>query len=518
MPVCGHPHNMFFEEGIMKKTIALAMSLLMAVSLLAGCGQKSPADERKANNEIVVGIAQDLGSSLDPRNLASAGAREVLFNVFEGLYKPTASGDFAPALATEYKVSEDGKTYTFTIREGVKFHNGKTMTPDDVVYTFKSYTEDGTDSNLKAALENVTDVKADGGTVVITLAEANSDFMAYVASIHVIPSDYTEQETKPVGTGPFRFESRNVQESIVLTRNDDYYGTKAKVAKVTYKIYEAGTALVTALAGGAVDIVAHLTEAQIKNLDKSYTVLEGTMNLVQALYLNNAEGPLADVRVRQALCYAVDVQKMLDLTAGGHGTRVGSSIYPAFTKYFDASLADAYPHDVAKAKDLLKQAGYENGFDLVITVPGNYTNHVDTAVVLVEQLKEAGVNASVKEVDWNSWLKDVYQGRQYQATVVGFDASMLTAGAMLNRFVSDSSKNISNFKSEAYDAMIAEASSITDDARRTECYRAAEKILSDEAANVYLQDMADFVAIRSTLDGYQFYPLYVMDLSTVGYK
>lgn len=502
----------------MKKTIALAMSLLMAVSLLAGCGQKSPADERKANNEIVVGIAQDLGSSLDPRNLASAGAREVLFNVFEGLYKPTASGDFAPALATEYKVSEDGKTYTFTIREGVKFHNGKTMTPDDVVYTFKSYTEDGTDSNLKAALENVTDVKADGGTVVITLAEANSDFMAYVASIHVIPSDYTEQETKPVGTGPFRFESRNVQESIVLTRNDDYYGTKAKVAKVTYKIYEAGTALVTALAGGAVDIVAHLTEAQIKNLDKSYTVLEGTMNLVQALYLNNAEGPLADVRVRQALCYAVDVQNMLDLTAGGHGTRVGSSIYPAFTKYFDASLADAYPHDVAKAKDLLKQAGYENGFDLVITVPGNYTNHVDTAVVLVEQLKEAGVNASVKEVDWNSWLKDVYQGRQYQATVVGFDASMLTAGAMLNRFVSDSSKNISNFKSEAYDAMIAEASSITDDARRTECYRAAEKILSDEAANVYLQDMADFVAIRSTLDGYQFYPLYVMDLSTVGYK
>ncbi|MBR6322588.1 MAG: ABC transporter substrate-binding protein, partial [Lachnospiraceae bacterium] len=286
----------------MKKAIALVMSLLMAVSLLAGCGQKSPADERKKNNEIAVGIAQDLGSSLDPRNLASAGAREVLFNVFEGLYKPTASGDFAPALATDYKVGDEGKTYSFTIREGVKFHNGKTMTPDDVVYTFKSYAEDGTDSNLKAGLANMTDVKADGNTVTVTLAEANSDFMAYVASIHVIPSDYTEQETKPVGTGPFRFESRSVQESIVLSRNDDYYGTKAKVAKVTYKIYETGTALVTALAGGAVDIVAHLTEAQIKNLDKNYTVLEGTMNLVQALYLNNAEGPLQDVRVRQALC------------------------------------------------------------------------------------------------------------------------------------------------------------------------------------------------------------------------
>ena len=390
----------------MKKIAALALSLLMAVSLLAGCGQKSPADQRKAKNEIAVGIAQDLGSSLDPRSLASAGAREVLFNVFEGLYKPTSSGDFVPALATDCQVTDEGKTYTFTLREGVKFHNGKTMTADDVVYTFKSYAESSTDSNLKAALGAMADVKADGNKVIVTLTEANSDFMAYVASIHVIPSDYAEQETKPVGTGPFRYESRSVQESIVLVRNDDYYGTKAKVSKVTYKIYETGTALVTALAGGAVDIVAHMTEQQVKGLSKDYTVLEGTMNLVQALYLNNAEGPLADVRVRQALCYAVDVQNMLDLTAGG----------------------------------------------------------------------------------------------------------------MLNRFVSGSSKNISNFASAEYDALIAEASSITDDARRTECYRAAEKILSDEAANVYLQDMADFVAIRSTLDGYHFYPLYVMDLSTVGYK
>ena len=502
----------------MKKALAVALSLLMSVSILAGCGQKSPADQRKKNGEIAVGIAQDLGSSLDPRSLASAGAREVLFNVFEGLYKPTASGDFAPALASDYKVSEDGRTYTFTLRDGVKFHNGKTMTADDVVYTFKSYAESSTDSNLKAGLAAVADVKADGNSVVITLSEPNSDFMVYVASVHVIPADYTEQETKPVGTGPFRYESRSVQENIVLVRNDDYYGTKAKLSKVTYKIYETGTALVTALAGGAVDLVAHLTEAQIKNLSKDYTVLEGTMNLVQAMYLNNAEGPLADVRVRKALCYAVNVQKMLDLTAGGHGTRVGSSIYPAFTKYFDASLADAYPYDTAKAKELLTEAGYPYGFEMTITVPGNYTNHVDTAVVLAEQLKEAGVNATVQEVEWNTWLKDVYQGRNFQATVVGFDASMLTAGAMLNRFVSDSGKNMINYNNPEYDALIAEASSITDDARRTECYRAAEKLLSDDAANVYLQDMADFVAIRSTLTGYQFYPLYVMDLSTVGYK
>ena len=154
----------------MKKIAALTLSLLTAVSLLAGCGQKSPADQRKAKNEIAVGIAQDLGSSLDPRSLASAGAREVLFNVFEGLYKPTSSGDFVPALATDCQVTDEGKTYTFTLREGVKFHNGKTMTADDVVYTFKSYAESSTDSNLKAGLAAVADVKADGNKVIISEA------------------------------------------------------------------------------------------------------------------------------------------------------------------------------------------------------------------------------------------------------------------------------------------------------------------------------------------------------------
>ena len=128
-----------------------------------------------------------------------------------------------------------------------------------------------------------------------------------------------------------------------------------------------------------------------------------------------------------------------------------------------------------------------------------------------------GIQAEVRQVEWNTWVSDIYQGRNYEATVVGFDASTLTAGAMLNRYVSDSSKNMCNFSSERYDALIAEASSITDDARRTECYREAERVLAEECASVFLQDMADFVAIRATLSGYEFYPMYVMDLSRVGY-
>ena len=506
----------------MKKRIpALLLAALMLLTLTA-CGGNKPktptaADKRKEANEIYVGIAQDLSSSLGPYQLATAGTREVMFNVFEGLYKVDPTGDFKPALATDYTVSDDGLTYTFTLREGVKFHNGAVMTAQDVIYSYQTCASSSVDSSIKKILENVTDLKEDNGKVVMTLAQPNSDFLAYVGSVYISPAAYTDQDTQPVGTGPFRFVSRTVQDSVVIARFDDYWGEKAKLNQITFKIFENATALVTALDAGSVDLVAHLSISQVNNLSKDYQVLEGSMNLVQALYLNHEYKPLDDIRVRRALCYAVNVDDMLKLTAEGHGHKLGSSIYPSFKKYFDESLIDAYPYDAAKAKDLLAQAGDPDGFDLVITVPGNYTPHVDTAMVLAEQLKAVGINATVQEVEWNTWLTDVYQGHKFQATVCGFDASTLTANALLGRYESTSAKNMCSYKSTQFDAFLQEAAATTDDARRTELYKAAAKCLSDDAANVYLQDLAEFVAIRSTLKGYEFYPLYVMDLSKVTY-
>ena len=282
---------------------------------------------------------------------------------------------------------------------------------------------------------------------------------------------------------------------------------------MTYKIYEDGTALFTALDSGALDLVAHLTIDQVNNLSNGYQVLEGTMNLVQALYLNNAVEPFNDEKVRQALCYAVDVDAMMELTAEGHGTKVGSSMYPAFTKYFDASLADAYPYDPEKAKELLAEAGYPDGFSFTITVPSNYQPHVDTATVLVEQLAAVGVNAEIQLVDWNTWVNDVYGGRNFQSTVVGFDSSTLNASGMLARWVSDNDKNMINYNNADYDAAYAAAQSTVDDEEQTAYYKECLQILSDTAANVYLQDLADFVAMHPDLKGYEFYPLYVIDMS-----
>lgn len=507
------------------RILAVFLAAAVLMCSLCGCGgttpkTPAPSDEITTSfpattvNEITVGIAQDLDDSLDPYQMTAAGTREVMFNVFEGLVKPDADGNFVCAVASDYSVSDDGLTYTFPLREGVVFHNGAPCTADDVLYSFDKCAATSVTSALVTALSAVTDYSVEGNTLTVTLAEPNPDFLSYVASVYIIPKDHTDQATQPVGTGPFKYVSRSVQENIILERHNDYYGPPAGLDKVTYRIFEDNNAMFTALNGGALDLVAHLTMDQVNNLTNGYTVLEGTMNLVQALYLNNAATPFNDVRVRQALCYAVDVPAMMDLTADGHGVRVGSSMYPAFGKYFDPALADAYPHDVEKAKELLAEAGYPNGFEFTIIVPSNYTPHVDTATVLVEQLKEAGITARVQTVDWNTWVADVYGNRNFVATVCGFDASNLTASAMLSRWVSDNGKNMINYANPDYDAAYALAQDPSlSEAERTKHYMKCLKILSDTAANVYLQDLADFVAINPALEGFRFYPLYVIDMS-----
>ena len=298
----------------------------------------------------------------------------------------------------------------------------------------------------------------------------------------------------------------------------DYWGEKAYLDKVTFKIFEDANALMSALGAESVDMAVHLTIDQVNTLNTgAYTTLEGTMNLVQALYLNHAEAPFDNEKVRQAMCYAVDVDEILSLTSEGHGAKLGTSIYPAFTKYFDESLNDAYPHDVEKAKQLLAEAGYEDGFDMTITVPSNYTPHMNVAQVLVQQLEQVGITATLEPVEWETWLSRVYAGRDFESTVLGFDAATLSAGALLNRWTSDDENNMINYDNPDYDKLMEQAAVTTDDAKQTDLYKQAAKLLSDTAANVYIQDLADFVVLKNGLEGYQFYPLYVMDLSTVHY-
>ena len=176
---------------------------------------------------------------------------------------------------------------------------------------------------------------------------------------------------------------------------------------------------------------------------------------------------------------------------------------------------DRYKPLLAKAKELLAQAGYPNGFDMTISVPSNYQPHMDTAEVVAEQLRAVGVNVTIQPMEWGVWYEQVYKGRDFQATLVGLDASAMTARALLERFTSDHAKNFVNYNNPDYDALFTQTMNASDDTQQTEIYKQMETMLSDTAANLYIQDLADLVAMRQNLAGLEFYPIYVLDLSTV---
>ena len=529
-----------------KRFLVLALAFALVCAALSGCGGgsgtggaadmepggagsgASAQDEQDPGvgsypNELFVGIAQDLGESLDPHKSEGAGSREVLFNLFEGLVKPDPDGNLIPAVAESYAISDDHLTYTFTIRPGITFHNGAPVTAHDVSWSILrrvDSTENGAEADVipVAAFDAIADIQAEdnpeGSVVTITLSEPSNEFLSYLTSA-ILPADYTEQDTAPVGTGPYRFVSRTAQDSIVLERYDGYWGEPAHIGKVTIRIVENTESILMSLRGGAVDIFSHLSATQAEQLKGDFQILESPMNLVQALYLNNAVAPFDDVRVRQALCYGVDKEQILDLAFDGYGFPIGSSMYPAFAKYFDDSLTNYYTRDVEKAKELLAQAGYPDGFSMTITVPSNYGLHVDTAQVIVEQLRDIGVDVSIQTVTWGSWLNDVYNGRNFESTVIGVDAKNMTARAMLERFTSTAPDNFINYQNAEYDRLFAEAQSSYDDAAQTDLYRQMERNLTENAANVYIQDMADLIAVRNGYTGFRFYPIYVLDLASI---
>lgn len=502
-------------KRLIKTAVPIVMSVMLAAPLTAAAADASP---HAASDEISIGVAQDF-DSLDPDHMTAAGTKEIMFNVFEGLVKPSPEGEIVPAVASEVEKSDDSLTYTFTLRDGVTFHNGDPVEMEDVLYSIdrRRQPDDDAAAYLEA-LDVISDIKTADNTLTITLSEPSNEFLAYIMNCYILPSDYEDQETAPVGTGPYKFVSRSVQDSLVLERFDDYYGTKANIGKATFKVLENADGLVLGLQSGALDLVAHLSSDQTAQLDDDFAIETGSMNLVQALYLNNAEKPFDDVRVRQALCYAIDKQAVIDLAFDGYGIPLGTSMFPSFSKYYDESLTDYYTYDPAKAKELLTEAGYPDGFDMTITVPSNYTPHVNTATVLVELLREIGVNVTVQPVDWGTWLEDVYTNRKFQSTITGLTSDNMTARKLLERFGTDVGNNFTNYSNADYDETLAKALAAADDEEQTALYRELEKNLTENAANVYLQDMADLIAVRKGLTGLTFYPIYVLDVAALSWE
>lgn len=510
-----------------------ALLLLAAVSVLAislcACGGDTPnstdpsasasSGELPNGNSVTVGIAQDL-DSFDPHRAVNAGTSEVLFNIFEGLMKASPDGGVIPAVASDYEMSPDGKTYTFVLREGVMFHNGERVTMDDVLYSLERCAGSENDGvPLIAAFSNVSRIyAASDKQAVVELKEPSLEFLNSMTAA-IIPNGSGEKiSADPVGTGPFQFVSYSPQESMDMKKFDGYWGTAAHLDKVTFKIITDVNTLVMGLKGGSLDMVIHLPNTLAPEVEGSFTVLDDTMKLVQALYLNHKVEPFNDVRVRQAMYYALNVQEIIDFVCDGAGVPTGTSMYPAFKKYFVPELAEVYQQNIDKAKQLLAEAGYPNGFTMTIAVPGNYEQHVDTGLVVAQQLEAIGITAEVKEVTWESWVNDVYKGRNYEATVSGIAASDMTAREMLDRYTTTHSKNFIGFSNEEYDAVVAEAIATLDREEQVALYKRAQEILNEQAASLWIQDLCELVVMDPDLEGFTFYCTYVLDMSTIRYK
>ena len=500
----------------MKKIKTLVLFCLLALTtVLCACTD----DKAKNSGSITIGIAQDIDDSLDPHKMVAAGTKEIFFNVFEGLVKPDSDGNIVPAVAESVEVSEDKLCYTFKLRNGIKFHDGNAVTIEDLEYSINKFAGRDGGEPVSSAFLNVSEVNVvSDDTIEIKLASPDPAFLSYLASVEaaIIPKNNATPDTNCIGTGPYKYVSRSPLQNVIFERFDEYWGEGGDIKNVTFKICTNADTIAMELEGGTIDMCIHLTKGQKLQLDKqNFTIYEGTMNLVQALYLNHEFEPFNDLNVRQAMNYVCDAQEVMDYVSDGAGSKIGTSIYPNFGKYFDESLTSVYDPDLEKAKELMAKSAYPDGFKMTITVPSNYEQHVDTALVLKNQLALIGIDATIEQVDWDTWLNDVYLGRNYESTVIGVDAANLSANALLSRFTSDAGDNFTNYNNPAYDAAFNNAVSASDDETATKYFKECAAILNSDAANVYIQDLPDFVAINKKFEGYSFYPLYVLDLTKI---
>lgn len=516
------------------KILLGVMSLVVSVALCA-CGgdkgssastQSNGSEETTAASEVVaageavyggdvtVGISQDL-DSLDPHSMVYAGTKEVLFNVFEGLVKPDSTGDLVPAVASAYEVSDDAKEYTFTLREGIKFHDGSDVTVDDVVYSVNRYAEIQGEGSAFSIMEGIEAV--DDKTVKVTLKEGNSEFLANLTCAIIPQANEAEVATNPIGTGPFKFVSFTPGQEFVVEKNADYWNPELPyLDSVTFQIVPDADTALTQLQAETIDVWQYLTDDQVAVIADDFNILQGSVNYVQALFLNNDFEPFKDVRVRQAMCYAVDRDQINMALFGGKSSIIGTNMIPAFAKYYNEDTTSYYTYDPEKAKSLLAEAGYENGFDLVINVPDNYKPHEQTAEIIVEQLKAVGINATINLEEFSSWVENDYNGRKFEATIVAVDGT-LSPSSWLAKNPSTAGNNFTNYKNEKFDELYAAALATTDDAEKTDLYKQAEMVLCEDAASVYIQDPANLVALNKALDGYAFYPCAAQDMSGVHY-
>lgn len=393
---------------------------LLVAALLASVAVTPAAFAQDYNPDATIRI----GSLYEPQNLdntagAGQGINEAFNgNVYEALFQLTDAGTVEPALSADYSVSEDGLTYTFTLKDGVTFHSGEPLTAADVKYSIERVTAETSKSSRKRSLSTITSIETpDDKTVVITLSARSISLpynLSYVWIVNDAAADITATED---GTGPYTLEEWRRGSALALARYDGYWGEKPTNGEVIYTYFTDATALNNALLTNAVDVITSVQSpdslAQFTG-NPSYTVTEGASTTKEILAYNDRAAPFDNVKVRKALARAVDKAKLLNSIWGDYGTLIGSFVPPTDPWYVDLTGVDAYDPESAKA--LLAEAGYPDGFTFTIDTP-DYDPHPLVAQFLQSEFAKVGVTANINIITANEWYTKVYQEHNFEATL-----------------------------------------------------------------------------------------------------
>jgi peptide/nickel transport system substrate-binding protein len=513
--------------------------LLAGVAAVAVVGLAGPATTQGPKT-LVIAIGADQ-TGLDPQTVENNESGFIMATIFDSIvnYKP-GSSEVGPGLAESWTISPDGKVYTFKLRKNVKFHDGTPMNArtvaEDVdrainpanpcfVYNRKvdSY-DDFTFGSMKAGTAVKVDV-VDDATLRFTLPKPNAPFLSSLAMVWtgIMSPAATKQyncdaSQHPVGTGPFKFVEAVRNDHVTVEANPDYWGGKPKVDRIIFRIIPESATRMLALERNEVQILADVPPADYERVEKNpaLKMYKQPGLTILGVGMSNDLGPFKDKRVRQAMNYAVDKNAINKGLYGG-ATTASQGIPPVLWGYNKS--VEPYPYDVNKAKALLKEAGYANGFSTEMMVYANPRGYnpiggAKLGEAVQGYLAKVGVNVKITQYEWGAYL-DKFRRTPWEGFAIsGWSGDNGDPDNFLgDLFEWDTANNKprtndnSRHHNPEYDKLMVQGRETTDQAKRAKIYEEANRILHDDAPWIFINHTNQVRATRANVKGFQLNPL-----------
>jgi peptide/nickel transport system substrate-binding protein len=496
--------------------IALAASLFL--SACGGTGSKQaepPKSETPAGSKatapagkatLKIGIPADV-VTLDPQMATDLYSGMAYDQMFEPVVRRDFKGDPAQGLASEWKVAADNLTWTFKIRKGVKFHNGKEMTMDDVVFSAQRLMDPKEASPRQAQFASAIDsVKADGENLVIKLKQPNAAFLSLMAYCYVVPKEVVTSLGKegfakaPVGTGPYKFVERKADDHVTLAAFADYWGGKPAIDEVILRPIPDASTRTVELETGGIDLMPSVAPQDVDRLQKNANVKVETATGAnfRFLFFNTEKAPFNDKRLRQAVAYAINKDQLIKTIYPGVAIKAVGPIPPmsfAFDKEFKG-----IDFNLDKAKALIKEIGTVPPIEYT-TSSGDLNQR--EAQLVQAMLTAAGFQVTIKQLEWGAFL-DATKNGNYQFARLGWTTTPEPNDLLFNRYHTGAPDfNSSRYSSKPVDELLEKGLLEQDPAKRAEIYRQAQKLIVEDVPEYHIFHESRVYAVNKKVQGFK---------------